>query len=240
MQSQKKEYCERLYDSKDIISSLYDYNFNMLNSTQKNSLLFTNGDNDNYPAWVLQEAKDVRQDVTTLNAHTIFVLRDYLEMKLDERGLEIDLNSFNKADVSLFLKQLVSSIKKKHPEIPIHIAPTLYEEYIKEVKDNLFITGLNYTYSEVPIDTDAIIKKNLEQNLRLDYLDHNWYSEDHISQPLMNQYNLNYIPAFMELARIYQLKDRLELAKYWHNKAIDLANKSNDEDLVRKIKAWDW
>ena len=84
IKSEKRKFCKKLYISKDIISSLYDYNFNMLNSTEKNSILITNGDNDNYPAWVLQEAKGIRQDVTILNAHTVFVLRDYLKMKLDQ------------------------------------------------------------------------------------------------------------------------------------------------------------
>ena len=240
MKPQKKKFCEKLYSSKDIITSLYDYNFNMLNSTERNSILFTNGDNDNYPAWVLQDTKGIRQDVTILNAHTVFVLQDYLKMKLDDRKIEIDLDILNKEDISTFLKQLVSSIKKKYPEIPIHIAPTVYKEYIKEIKDKLFITGLDYTYSEEPIDNIALIKKNLEQNLRLDYLEYNWYSEDHISNTLMDKYNLNYIPAFMEVAKMYNSKDEFDSAKYWQDKAMLLAIRINDKDLIRKIESWEW
>ena len=240
IKSQKKKFCEELYSSKDIISSLYDYNFNMLNSTEQNSILFTNGDNDNYPAWVLQEAKGIRKDVTILNAHTVFVLRDYLKMKLDERGIEIDLDNLNKEDISFFLKLLISSIKNKYPEIPIHIAPTVYEEYTKEIQDKLFITGLDYTYSDEPINNIALIKKNLEHNLRLDYLEYNWYNEDHISKTLMDKYNLNYIPAFMELTKWYNSKDEFDSAKYWQDKAMLLAMRINDKDLIRKIEAWEW
>lgn len=237
---EKKKYCEKLYSSKDIISSLYDYDFNMLNSTEQNSILFTNGDNDNYPAWVLQEAKGIRKDVTILNAHTVFVLSDYLKMKLDDRGIEINLDILDKENISNFLKQLTSFIKKKYPQISIHIAPTVNEEYIKEIKDKLFITGLDYTYSEKPMDNIALIKKNLEQNLRLDYLEYNWYSENHVSQTLIDQYNLNYIPAFMELAKWYYSKDEFDSAKYWQDKAMLLAVRINDKDLIRKIEAWEW
>ena len=240
MKSQKKKYCEKLYASKDIISSLYDYNFNMLNSTEKNSILFTNGDNDNYPAWVLQEAKDVRRDVTILNAHTVFVLKDYLKMKLDDRGIEIDLEVLDKEDNSNFLKQLISSIKKKYPEISIHIAPTVHEEYIKKIKNKLFITGLDYTYSEEPIDNIALIKKNLEHKLRLDYLEYDWYNEDHLSKTLVDQYNLNYIPAFMELAKWYYSKDKFDFAKYWQGKATILTKRTGDKDFIKKIEAWKW
>jgi hypothetical protein len=236
LNTQKKKFCEKLYASKDIISGLYDYNFNMLNSTETNSILFTNGDNDNYPAWILQEAKGLRQDVSILNAHTVFVLRDYLKMKLDERGIEIDLDILNKEDISIFLKQLISSIKNKYPEIPIHIAPTVYEEYTKEIQDKLFITGLDYTYSDEPIDNIELIKKNLEHNLRLDYLEYNWYNEDHISKILMDQYNLNYILSFMELAKTCYLRDEFESAKYWQDKALLLAERTDDKDLIRKIE----
>ena len=240
MKPQKKKYCEKLYSSKAIISSLYDYNFNMLHSTEKNSILFTNGDNDNYPAWILQAAKAVRQDVTILNAHTVFVLRDYLKMKLDERGLDIDLDILPKDDIASFLKMLISLIRKNYPEIPIHIAPTVYDEYKKEIKDNLYTTGLVYTYSEEQIDNVALIKKNLEQNLRLDYLEYDWYNEQHRSQSLMDSYNLNYIPAFMELSKMYYSSVAIESAKYWKDKAIFLAKKANDEDLVKKIEEKYW
>jgi len=237
MKPQKKKYCEKLYLSKDIISCLYDFNFNMLNSTEKNSILFTNGDNDNYPTWVLQEAKSVRQDVTILNAHTIFVLRDYLRLKLNERELDIDLDILSSKDNATFLRELISSIKNKYPEIAIHIAPTVYEEYINEIKDKLYITGLCYTYSEEQIDNVTIIKKNLEQNLRLDHLEYDWYNEQHISQSMMNRYNLNYIPAFIEIAKMYYSSGELESANYWKEKALFLARKANDEAMLEKIEA---
>ena len=161
-------------------------------------------------------------------------------MKLDERGIEIDLDNLNKEDISFFLKLLISSIKNKYPEIPIHIAPTVYEEYTKEIQDKLFITGLDYTYSDEPINNIALIKKNLEHNLRLDYLEYNWYNEDHISKTLMDKYNLNYIPAFMELTKWYNSKDEFDSAKYWQDKAMLLAMRINDKDLIRKIEAWEW
>jgi len=240
MKAQKIKYCEKLYLSKDIISSLYDYNFNVLNSTEKNSILFTNGDNDNYPAWVLQEAKGVRKDVTILNAHTVFVLRDYLKMKLDDRGLEIDLDILPKEEISVFLKELVSSIKKNYPDISIHIAPTVYDEYKKEIKNKLYTTGLVYTYNNEEFDNVALIKKNLERNLRLDYLEYDWYNEQHITQIMMDRFNLLYIPVFMELSQMYYSSGEIESAKYWKEKAIFLAQKTDDKDLIKKIEEKYW
>ena len=236
----QKKICAELYNSKDIASGLLDYNYNMLMSVEKNALLFTNGDNDSYPSWVLQQTFGIRTDVTVMNLHMTFVDRDYLKRKLSEKGIEVNAEQMSKEDMAEFFSQLCDAISAETPHIPVYAAVTVYESTLRNVKENLYLVGLAFKFNSKRFDNIASIRDNIENHMRLDYLNYDWYGEKYLVNEGLDQLHLNYVVVFLKLAEYYHLKGVPDLATRWKRLSIKLAKKAENESFIKHINELEW
>lgn len=174
------DFARQWYDTHTMAPSLLHLAYNMLQSVDQNGIFFTHGDNDTYPLWVLQKAKHIRPDVTVIN-FSLASDRSYFLKLMQHRNIRINQEEFEKVFDQMTWDEkrtwMLRHLEQMNQDRPVYIALTVGNKHLEGLNDQLWCTGLANRYTTDKLDNIAILRRNIEQRMILDYLRFQPYTE---------------------------------------------------------------
>lgn len=156
----------------------WDYAYNLLMSCRPNSVLFTNGDNDTFPLWFIQEVEGVRKDVRVVNLSLVNTNWYIKQLRSREPALKVGFSDKEidemqprawefKQTVAMklpnssitveleprpYLKvqdiMVLHVVQNNYPARPIHFAVTVSDDNMMGLEKYLVMEGMVYTIVE--------------------------------------------------------------------------------------------
>jgi len=202
-----------------------DYAKNILDSCEKDAILFTNGDNDTFPLWYIQEVEEYRRDVRVANLSLlntpwyIHQLKDQMNVPFGVSDSDIDsLRMFRISGSDRIyriqdqaLQLILTQIQAGGWEIPVYFAITVPEENRLGMDDHLVMEGMAYRVS----DTAGKDRVNTDTGMRVFGNTANfrgtaerWEDNDESDRKLI----LNYTVAIFKIADAFYERGQLDSA----------------------------
>lgn len=226
----KKKYLQKWFDSNQMSAGILSWCYNLLQSTAPNAVLVTNGDNDTFPIWMLQEIKGVRTDVLVINT-SLFLIEGYRKIICDLLNipmLEFDYDKIkNNADYNT---QIGIHLSKYLTKRPLYFAISSSPDCYKTFEDSMYNEGLAMRFSEKKYDNLSVLRTNVEQKFLLDYLKLDLSND--ISKDIVTNCNTNYLTSMLLLFEYYSdIKDK-DKTTYYYNLILEIATNAGLRDKV--------
>lgn len=218
---------EKWIESNEMPQEIMTTAYNNLISLEPNAILFTNGDNDTYPYWVLQNGQNIRPDVMILNISLSLIdpYRELLFKNYNIQALRITKDSDRRSEI--IIKHIVENVQYR----PIYVSVFIDQDVYKSYADKMYLIGLSYKYSKEPFDNMAVIRNNIENKYLLDFLKHSFHQN--YAQAVVNQMNTGYLAIFLKLYEHYLASGETIKAQKIKELAKLVAEKGNTTEWMK-------
>jgi hypothetical protein len=235
-------YARKWYETRTISPALLEYTYNVLASLDTNAIIFTNGDTDTYPIWLLQYARGIRPDVTVVNTSLILVeeYRDWLmrEFEISGNGSLLDWDRMATMSMSDMQAEFIRSVATSTTGRPVYTALTVAPEQVKLIEKDLYVVGLANRYSARRLDNVALLERAW-QRMHLDYLDGMAYQESYgFDRSWLPMINMNYVTPALLLFEHCSTAARMSEARAYRELILRLARAAGQEkELAEHLDA---
>lgn len=207
----------------------WDYAHNILSSIDRGGLVFTNGDNDTFPLWYIQEVEEFRKDVRVVNL-SLLNTPWYIHQLQEQMNVPINYSYQQIEGLRPVWDQTRERVWKVQDEMvrhiitvnkweqPIYFAVTVSGENRLGLDDNLIMEGMGYrlvsSKGKNRVDPDRMWDLYMETFMFRGLEDTTVYKNENDTRLVAN-----YVSGFLQLADTLKRSGELE-------KAIEVAERS--------------
>lgn len=228
-----KEIAQKMLKNNIYSDANLKWNYNALQSIEKNGVIITNGDMDAIPKWTLQYGLSIRTDVLVISKYLAGIDKTYRTTILKKVGMQkpekkpADFKTVTDY-VDYLTVQLLRNTKR-----PVYMSSGTPMEFFRAHKldDKMYLVGNALKYSETDFDNTTVIKKNFEEKYYLEYLFKNFqhHPEDEMVKSNMN---LTYLPGLIHLKDYYTKQNQSNKIQYYESLIQKVASDSGRKDEV--------
>ena len=200
-----KEFNSKWMNSGEISQGILAWNYNSLMSLEPNAILLTYGDNDTYPAWMLQQVQELRTDVEVINVN-LLRKRNYCDAAFSKCGIPTLIDEVEQGIIWQEDFIPVADHILRHAVRPVYFNVTVPKTIREHYKDKLYTVGLSFKYSNEPFDNIRVLKENYENKFLTDYILLGFQNDKSVS--VLNSLNMTYLPAFLSLIKEYNQEEQ--------------------------------